>query len=246
MIAYFIPPLSVSRVRMFLLSLFRACFSGGLVLGVAVEWTWQPQLGRSLPSAHCGKCLGRIWALASCRQVFPVRPEKKMGGSGDEDEGGDQRSPGARWIPWEEGGESCSPPGAPAPGSDFNSGRFCGSLSRLARGGGEGSAHRQEGVHRASGERLPTPGARALTRRPSGLSAPGRTALHQGATCLRAPESCARETTSPRPPGGRAHLCCLRWRPRAGIGGLQGDGRLSGHRGGRRVRPLLCPGWSGA
>lgn len=77
MIAYFIPPLSISRVRMSLFSLFRACFSGWLVLGVAAEWTWQPQLGRSLPSAHCGKCLGRIWELASCRQVFPVRPETK-------------------------------------------------------------------------------------------------------------------------------------------------------------------------
>lgn len=38
-----------------------------------------------------------------------------MGGGGNGDGGGDRMSPEPGWIPWEEGGESCSPPGAPAP-----------------------------------------------------------------------------------------------------------------------------------
>lgn len=115
--------------------------------------------------------------------------------------------------------------------------------------GVEGSARRKEGVHAASAGRAPeTPGARALNSQPSRFSALGRTALHQGATYPRAADSCSAETASPRPPGGRTRplaLCCSHWPPRAGIGGLQGDGRRLGHRGRRRVRLLLCRGRSG-
>lgn len=84
------------------------------------ELTWQPRLGRSLPLCTLREAPGQDVGARQCRQVFPVWPEKKWAevglGIGEKIRGGTE------WIPWEEGGEFCSQPGAPAPRSDFNPG----------------------------------------------------------------------------------------------------------------------------
>lgn len=84
------------------------------------ELTWQPRLGRSLPLCTLREAPRQDVGARQCRQVFPVWPEKKWAevglGIGEKIRGGTE------WIPWEEGGEFCSQPGAPAPRSDFNPG----------------------------------------------------------------------------------------------------------------------------
>lgn len=74
----------------------------------------------------------------------------------------------------------------------------------------KGRTRRKEGEHGSRrGRASATSGARALTCRPSGLSAASRTALHQRATCPLAVQSCSRRTTNPKPPAGRARLPTL-------------------------------------
>ena len=86
-----------------------ARFSGWLVLVANLATSgWE----RRLPLCTLWAAPGRDLGDRQCRQVFPVQPEKicvEVGmGMGEEIRG-------AGWVPWEEGGESCSPLGAPAP-----------------------------------------------------------------------------------------------------------------------------------
>lgn len=118
---------------------------------------------------------------------------------------GEEIRGGAGWIPWEEGRDSCSPPGAPAPGSDFNPG---GGFGRLGQRRGL-CIGRRACSELGESRYLRSSGAKALNRRASGLFAPSRKAFHQGATCPRAAEYRSPETASPRPPEGRARPLLL-------------------------------------
>lgn len=82
----------------------------------------QPFLPPPPPPHALRKMPGQDLGASQLQTSISSLATEEIGGGRDGDKEGDRRGPGARWIPWEEGGESCSPPGARAPGSDFNLG----------------------------------------------------------------------------------------------------------------------------
>lgn len=182
--------LPIARVRMSLFSLFRARFSGGLARGIGRSGLGN--LSGEPPSLRSAGGAGRDLGARQRGQVFPVGPPEKwaeVGGMREESRGARELggSPGRRR------GGVLLPPGAPAPGSDFNSAagwRREGRRERTPEGG------RAE----PAGAAPATPGARgpAATRRPR-ASPLGRTALRQGATCPRARPAPAKLQVPGRP-----------------------------------------------
>lgn len=187
MIVFFIlrPSVSASGCLCFL-------FSGPASLG-GWCWVWG-RSGLGWGAASRARSAGSAGQGLGARQRRTGISSRARGAAGGGEDGGDQRSPGARWIPREEGGES-APAGRSSPGLRFRAPRPLRRLRKRVSGG------RARGAPRGGGRvpRRPRPSRHAPGGRPAALPP-----LRQGATCLRAAGSCSRETTSPRPPGGRA------------------------------------------
>lgn len=207
------------------------------------EWAWQPPRGAAFPplAGSAGRDLGaRQGRTGISSWAGGERAEAGW------DEGGDQRSRELGGSPGRREGVLL-PAGCSSPGLRFQ--------LRLPGSGGRGSGERTPEGGRAEpakgssrDSRSPEPGARPrpAARRPlrpaAPLSARGRPA-HVRAQLPRNYKSQAAR--------GRAHLLalrCLHRPPRAGIGGLQGNGRLSGPRRREAGPPPIVSRveWSGA